>query len=67
VLLAYRFWMREELGKVIFTFAFASVVFRSELVALFLPIALHALWRRSLSIFSVITAGYTSFIISLRK
>lgn len=64
-LLGFRFWMREEMGKVIFTFTFASVVFRSELVVLFLPIALHALWRRNLSFFSLFTAGYTSFLVSL--
>lgn len=66
MLLAYYGWLDGKIGLLYACLTFSSVVFRSELVALFGPIALETLLSRKISFPRAFLIGAVAGVLSLR-
>lgn len=65
VLWAFVFWMRRQWGTMIFAFAFATLVFRGDIILLCGPVALTLLLSRQLSFKHFLRWGVLSGVVSL--
>ena len=65
VLLSYSYWLQSKYNYMIFTFTFATIIFRSELAILFGPILLYLLLSRKIHFMNTLISGVISTIFSL--
>lgn len=56
-MVAYAFWLRERYTPMMWAFIAAVAIFRAELVLLFVPILVSALYKGRVSLRTVITTG----------
>jgi alpha-1,6-mannosyltransferase len=65
ILLAYSFWLEERFGRLIFSLAFAAVVFRCDVLVLGAPIGLTLLFTGKIDFLSALSTGVQAVVFSL--